>query len=75
MASGPRTQPWEPQESKPQKRLQKLATGKAGREGPRQGGSNVLQRWLQKEKEGFEALKTGLGPKKAKGSRYKVDGE
>ena len=41
---------------KPQKRLQKGATGKAVRKGPRQGDSNVLQRWLLKEKEGLFPL-------------------
>ena len=48
------------------KRLQKLTPGKETREGRSVGDRNVLQRWLQRETEGSEALKTGLGPGKAK---------
>ena len=58
---------------KPMKRLQKLTPGKEVREGRGVGDRNVLQRWLQREKEGSEALKTCLGPGKAKGTRTKEE--
>ena len=55
-----------PKRWKPQKRLQRAAPGKAKREGTGMGDSNVLQKWLLREKEGSKAPKTCLGPKKAK---------
>ena len=60
---------------KPQKRLQRGASGKATRDGPRQGGSNVLKKWLQREKEGSKTSKTGLGPRKATETANSIDGE
>ena len=61
---GPRS--GSPKRGKSQKRLRRKASGKVEREGLRLGDRNVLQKWLQREKEGFEAPKTCLGPKKAK---------
>ena len=55
-----------PKRWKRKKRLQRSAPGKVKKEGTGVGDSNVLQRWLQREKEGSEAPKTCLGPKKAK---------
>ena len=60
---------------KPMKRLQKLTPVKETREGRNVGDRNVLQRWLQKEKEGSEASKTCLSPKKAKEPALNVDRE
>lgn len=51
---------------KPMKILEKLTPGKAVREERGVGDRNVLQRWLQREKEGSEASKTCLGPGNAK---------
>ena len=54
-----------PKRWKPKKRLQRSAPGKVKKEGKAGGDFNVLQKWLQKEKEGSEAPKTCLGPRKA----------
>ena len=64
-----------PMRWKPKKRLQRPAPGKIQKEGTGVGDSNVLQRWLQREKEGSKAPKTCLGPGKSKGTRTKGEGE
>ena len=55
-----------PKRGKPKKRLQRQATGKDKKEAMAEADIGVLQRWLQREKQGFEAPKTGLGPRKAR---------
>ena len=55
-----------PKRGKPRKRLQRQATGKDKKEAKVTADIGVLQRWLQREKQGSEAPKTGLGPGKAK---------
>ena len=54
-----------PKRWKPKKRLQKSAPMKGTKERKEGGDFNVLKKWLQKEKEGSEAPKTCLGPRKA----------
>ena len=56
-----------PKRWKPQKRLQRTVSGKDKRGQTGMEDNNVLQRWLLREREGSEAPKTSLGPKKAKG--------
>ena len=56
-----------PKRWKPQKRLQRTVSGKDKRGQIGMEDNNVLQRWLLREREGSEAPKTSLGPKKAKG--------
>ena len=63
----PSPSPGSLKKKKPMKRLQKLYPAKEVREGIGVGGRNVLQKWLQREKEGSEAQETSLGPGKAKG--------
>ena len=57
------------------KRLQRGASGKVTRDGPGQEGSNVLKKWLQREKEGSKTSKTGLGPRKTTGTENSTDRE
>ena len=47
-----------PKRGKSKKRLQRSALGKEERE----GSSEVLKKWLQKERKGLEAQNTCLGP-------------
>ena len=62
-----------PKRCKPKKRLQKSATMKGIKERKEGGDFNVLRKWLQKEKEGSEAPKTCLGPRKAKEPEEKLE--
>ena len=62
-----------PKRWKPKKRLQRPAPGKVKKEGTAGGDCNVLQKWLQREKEGSEAPKTCLRPRKAKETRKQIE--
>ena len=71
----PEPSPKSLKKGKLRKRLQRGTSDKATRDGPRQEGSNVLKKWLQREKEGSETSKTGLGPRKATETANSTDGE
>ena len=62
----PGSSPGVPKKRKPMKRLQKSTPGEEPRERKGVAGRNVLEKWLQKERKGPEALETSLGPGKTK---------